>query len=284
MLAACVKDAAEDQGTTTMVKEGDDIPAFTLYGSDGKEMSSSSLSGRVYILTFFDTGCPDCQQELQVLQRIYNKYHAVVPVLNVPRSQTKSEVQAYWEKAELSMPYHMPSNQELYYQFATKTIPRTYIVDDKGKVCASFNDSPIADYKSLDNILSQKITEANATRGVVNLSLRVKAPAAVGDSDDYYFHNEYAISKLDIYFFETATKKFFKKATLTTFNEDKTVYTTEYDITYLFDNVRLQAGIYDMFFVANYANSPSTVETEDELLNMIDSVTYKDGIEANIPD
>ena len=284
MLVSCINEGTEDQGVTTKVKEGDNVPQFVLCGSDGKETSSSSLNGRVYILSFFDTGCPDCQQELEVLQRIYDRYHTVLPVLNVPRSQTKDEVQAYWNKAGLSMPFHIASNQSLYYQFATRIVPRTYVVDDNGKVCAAFADSPIADFETLDALLSQKMNEANSRRGSVNLSLRVKVPAAGGDINDYYFHNEYTISRLDIYFFDAATKVFFKKAVLSNLTKDESVYDTEYDITYLFDNLRFRAGIYDIFLVANYDNSPGTLEYEDELINMIDSITYKDGIEANIPD
>ena len=284
LAASCISEDTDNQEATAKVREGDDIPSFTLYSSDGKEMSSSSLNGRVYILSFFDTGCPDCQQELQVLQRIYDKFHTVVPVLNVPRSQTKNEVQAYWDKAELSMPYHMPNDQALYYQFADKTIPRTYVVDDKGKVCASFSDSPIADFETLETILKEKMNEANATRGSVNLSIKVKVPGTGGDIDEYYFHNEYTISHLDIFFFDAATKEFYKKAILGGLTKEESVYNTKYDITYLFDNFRFHAGIYDIFFIANYDNSPETVKDEDELLNMIDSITYKDGIEANIPD
>lgn len=284
MLAACTSEDTDSQEATTKVREGDDIPTFTLYGSDGKEISSSSLSGRVYILSFFDTSCPDCQQELQVLQRIYDEFNTVVPVLNVPRSQTKDEVQAYWDKTKLSMPYHMPNDPALYYEFADKTIPRTYIVDDKGKVCASFNDSPIADFETLKTIVKEKLSEANTTRGTVNLSIKVKVPATRGDMDDYYFHNEYTISHLDIYFFDAATKELYKKAVLGGLTEEESVYNTKYDITYVFENLRFHAGIYDIFFIANYDNSPETVKNEDEFLNMIDSITYKEGIEANIPE
>ena len=279
MLSACISEDADSPESTTKVKEGDNIPAFTLFASDGQEVSSASLDGQVYILSFFDTGCPDCQKELKVLQRIYDKYHTVVPVLNVPRSQTKDEVQTYWEKVGLSMPYHMADNKELYYEFATKTIPRTYIVDDRGKVCKAFTDSPIADFNTLDAILQEKVSEADARRGSVDLSLKMRVPA-IGDDND----NEYAISRLELFFFNSATKKLFSRVAVGNLTEAEKLKNTPYDITYVFNKIRLHAGVYDIFTIANYDYCPDDIENEDEFLNMIDSITYKEGIEANLPD
>ena len=99
------------------------VPEFMLIGANGETISSSSLGGQVYLLNFFDTTCPDCQKELPVLQRIYEKYKTSVTLLNVPRSQTREEVNLYWDKAGLSMPVYMASNKNLYYQFATRGIP-----------------------------------------------------------------------------------------------------------------------------------------------------------------
>ena len=144
-MAACIDDHDEGGSGTSLVKVGDLVPSFSLSSSDGHEISTTSLEGKAYILNFFDTRCPDCQQEFQILQRIHNKYHETVPILNVPRSETKEEVQSYWESTGLTMPFHIPSDSRLYYQFATKTIPRTYVIDGNGKVLAAFTDSPVAD-------------------------------------------------------------------------------------------------------------------------------------------
>ena len=157
LLAACLQDNVEDKPATSLVEIGDKIPAFSLDDADGREVSSSSLSGKVYILNFFDTRCPDCRQEFEVLQRIYNKYQALVPMINVPRSQTKDEVEDYWSEAGLSMPFYIARDKALYSKFATSGIPRTYVVNDSGNIYAAFSDSPIADYETLDNILNQLV-------------------------------------------------------------------------------------------------------------------------------
>ena len=140
MLTACLDEDLEEQKGTAAVQVGDAVPAFVLTDDSGHELSSASLAGQAYVLSFFDTRCPDCWQELQVLQRLYDSFHAQVKVLNVPRSQDQETVRAYWEKERLTMPFYMPEDKDLYYQFAQKTVPRTYVIDRGGRICASFTD------------------------------------------------------------------------------------------------------------------------------------------------
>ena len=152
MQTSCLNDDDQNSASVNLVNVGDVVPEFMLIGANGETISSSSLGGQIYLLNFFDTNCPDCQKELPVLQQIYEKYKTSVTLLNVPRSQTREEVNLYWDKAGLSMPVYMASNKDLYYQFATRGIPRTYVIDEKGVIQAVYTDSPIADYNTLDGV------------------------------------------------------------------------------------------------------------------------------------
>ena len=276
LLTACVND--DDDGVTMKVKVGDAVPSFVLDDELGNELRSASLNGQVFLLNFIDTNCPDCRNELQVLQRIYDKYQDEVPILNVPRSQTKEELQAYWEQAELTLPFYIPRNQQLYYLFASKIVPRTYVIDSNGKVYAAFTDSPIADFDTLDGILQQLLGDDDK----VNLSIKLRVQTR--GIEEYYFHNEYTVSNLHLYFFDSETKKFYTKGVITDLTKDDSSYDTEYDITYHISSLKLRGGVYDILAIANYDNAPDEVENEAELLDMIDDITYKDGFQANIPD
>lgn len=278
MMTSCVSD--DGTGAESLIGTGDCIPAFTLQSDGGEEVSTASLTGHPYILNFFDTGCPDCRQELAVLQRVYDKYGTTVPVLNVPRSQTEQEVAVYWNDASLSMPFYMPQDKALYYKFATSGIPRTYVVDGQGQVLAAYDDSPTADFDTIDGMLSEMV---EAPAGDVMLSMRLKVASGSGPADELYFSNEYAVSYLEVWLFDAETKRFYTKLTAHELQKDASLSAGYYDATYLFD-ARVHAGVYDIFAIANYAYSPARVQTEDQLLNMIDSVTYQAGIEANMPD
>ena len=158
-VTACVNDNAGAGDAESLVGVGDAVPQFSLTATDGSEVSTALLTGQVYILNFFDTRCPDCQEELQVLQRIYETYRDALPMLNVPRSQTNEEVEAYWTKEGLTMPHHVARDKNLYYRFATRVIPRTYVIDGSGKVRGAYSDNPVADFPTLDALLQQLLCE-----------------------------------------------------------------------------------------------------------------------------
>lgn len=277
MMAACVNDGDELEGYDTLVTVGDLVPEFTIQGADGRTVTTESLAGNTYILNFFDTTCPDCRQGIEVLQLIHEKYGPVVPILNVPRSQTSEEVQAYWTENGITMPFYTSAGN-LYHKFARRGVPRTYVIGNDGRISAAFADSPVASYDTLDSLL-----EAALANDMVSMKLRVTIPRTRA-MDDYYFHNEYAISRLDVWFFDAEDKTFFTKVTINGLSDEHATFDTEYDITYIFENVRLKAGVYDIFTIANYAHCPDSVESESALIDMVDSITYSRGIEANMPD
>jgi peroxiredoxin len=281
MLTACQNDDSKEYGATSKVNVGDAVPDFVLTGANGETVSAASLSGKAYLLTFFDTGCPDCQKELPVLQQVYDKYKDKLAVLNVPRSQSVNEVEQYWSEAGLSMPVYAPLDKDLYYQFATSVIPRTYVVDSQGIVQAVLTDSPLADLNKLDALV-QNLLKHGADNGTVDLSVRIRVPGTRGAEEDY-FQNEYTISHLELFFFDADTKKFVTKAVVEDLTQDDDPYDKLYDITYVLKSVRIRVGLYNIFAIANYDHTPENIDNQDDFLNMVDSVTYKAGIEPNIP-
>ena len=120
--------------------------------------------------------------------------------------------------------------------------------------------------------------------GTVNLKMRMRVADSLHPADEYYFHNEYTVSSLEVWFFDAYTKDFFAKVVARDLRQIESVSSIQYDITYLFEDVRIKAGVYDIFAIANYDHSPDEVKDEETFLNMIDDKTYSGGIEANIPD
>lgn len=280
ILTGCINDDNTDGNSESIVNVGDAVPSFMLTSADGGEVSSASLEGQVYMLSFFDTGCPDCQKEFPVLQQIYDKYGEKVPVLNVPRSQSVAEVEEYWNKEKLTMPFHTASDKSLYYKFAKSGIPRTYIVDGMGKVCAVLTDNPLADYSTIDNLL-QSLLGDETPPAKANISFRMKVPTPNPGAD--YFQNEYIISHLELFFFDAETKKLATKLVVEDLVEDTDYPESYYDITYIMSPKHVKVGLYNIFAIANYVHTPEDIEDQNDFLNMIDSITYHSGIEPNIP-
>ena len=279
MFISCLNDDESSSNNSEIVKVGDVVPEFSLIGTNGDMISSSSLHGQYYILNFFDTGCKDCRQEFPVLQQIYEKYKEELPVLNVPRSQSVDEVNAYWSKEGLTMPYYTAREKSLYYKFATKGIPRTYIVDMDGKVLDMFTDSPVVDYETLDGAL-QKLLGTEHPSSAVKISFRAMVPLTA--SDEYHTAIESNIGSLDLFFFDANTQKLVKKVVLTDLEKDENNDASLYDGTFTTSYQRIAVGVYNIFAVANFGYMPNDIETQDDLLKIVDSQSLSSGKQENI--
>jgi thiol-disulfide isomerase/thioredoxin len=72
-LLALVVRAQDESGD--LVKEGQQMPAFTIVNDNGTQVPSSSLKGKVILVNFFATWCPPCQKELAEVQKtLWPKY------------------------------------------------------------------------------------------------------------------------------------------------------------------------------------------------------------------
>lgn len=68
MWLGCISCIRENVGESIQyVQPGDRLPDFTVELSDGTILSRHSLVGKVSVLVFFHTECPDCQRELPVV-------------------------------------------------------------------------------------------------------------------------------------------------------------------------------------------------------------------------
>ena len=283
LLSACSEDE-KSEDSPVAVRVGDLVPDFAVVGTAGQQLTSASLRGRVCLLTFFDTGCGDCRRELPVLQQIYDRYHGDVVMIQVPRSQSLAEVQDYWTSAGLTLPVYAPIVPSLYYKFASSGIPRTYIIDREGIVRAVMTDSPLADYATFEAALLPLLgsrDEEPVEEGYTRLAMKVNTSVPLlGDTQ--YFENEHLITCFELYLFDASTKQYVTKLVIDNPADAEKLYNTPYDITYLFRSQRIKVGVYDLFAVANYYAMPKEIGDEQAFLNIIDSVSYEDGIEPYI--
>ena len=129
--------AKAQQGEGDIIKKGDTMPAFTIVSDNGNELKSSSLQGKVVLVNFFATWCPPCQVELAAVKDIlWPKYkdNASFVMLVVGREHDDAELKTYNEKKGFEFPLYPDKNRKVYDSFASKFIPRSYLIDKSGKV------------------------------------------------------------------------------------------------------------------------------------------------------
>ena len=138
LLASCIN---EQQQSGANIKVGDRLPEFQVQMSDGIIVSNLTLQGTPALIVFFNTGCPDCQRELPIVQQLYLQMsNNEVQVVCISRAQTETEVAAYWFENQFTMPFSAQPDRRVYELFAQTRIPRLYAVNAEGIIIAMWDD------------------------------------------------------------------------------------------------------------------------------------------------
>ncbi len=145
MTLGCIKEDKEAD-----VKVGDKLPEFKVEMNDGRMVSDKDMKGRVSVLMFFHTTCPDCRKALPEMQRIYDEYAPEgVRFVLVSREEEEGSIGAFWRENGLNMPYSAQNDRIVYEKFATSRIPRIYVSDKDGVIRHIFTDDPVPVYDDL---------------------------------------------------------------------------------------------------------------------------------------
>ncbi len=150
MMTGCIK----DQRTGADLKVGERLPDFEVVMNDGTVVSDESLKGSVSVVMFFHTTCPDCQETLPVMQRIYDEFgREGVKFAVISRGESGEVIEAYWRKSGLKMPYSAQEDRSAYEKFAKTLIPRVYVNDRDGIIRYIYTDNPVPEYDDLKSAL-----------------------------------------------------------------------------------------------------------------------------------
>lgn len=148
----CIKD---NDGGRDPLKEGDRLPQFTVVLNDGSSVNvPEDLVGSVSCIVFFNTACPDCREELQLIDELHSDYPQI-PLLLISREEEAASIESYWQEAGLTLPYSPQKDRAVYSLFARSVIPRIYISDSKGFIRHIHTDSPLPTLEQLaDELLN----------------------------------------------------------------------------------------------------------------------------------
>ena len=132
------------------LKPGDALPDFEVVMNDGTAVSDDDLKGSVSVVMFFHTTCPDCQQTLPRMSRIYDEYLGKGVVFAfISREQAEEDIRPYWKANGFEMPYSAQNDRYVYEKFAKTRIPRIYVNDRNGIIRHIFTDDPVPSYDDI---------------------------------------------------------------------------------------------------------------------------------------
>lgn len=154
ILTGCIK----EKHAGVNLKVGDTIPDFEVTMNDGTVISDDILKNTVSIVMFFHTSCPDCQQVLPEMQKIYDEYASKGVLFTlISREEASKDIEPFWKEKSLIMPYSAREDRVVYKKFAQTRIPRVYINEKGGIIRYVFTDNPNPSYDDLKSALDDVI-------------------------------------------------------------------------------------------------------------------------------
>ena len=153
-LSGCIK----EEHTAVNLQLGDTLPDFRVEMNDGRTITDEILKETVSVVMFFHTSCPDCQQVLPEMQKIYDEYASKsIQIALISREEAAETIQVFWKEKGLKMPYSAQKNRVVYESFAQDRIPRVYICEKGGIIRYIFTDDPNPSYDDLKSALENVI-------------------------------------------------------------------------------------------------------------------------------
>ncbi len=134
-LVAAVAGLAIARSRRSPVALGKPAPAFQLANLSGQTVSLNDYRGKVVLLNFWATWCPDCREEMPTLEAVYQKLHAkgfevVAPSVD---DDGRKAVMPFVAKNSPSFTILLsdPKTAEAY---GVRGIPSSFLIGPDGKV------------------------------------------------------------------------------------------------------------------------------------------------------
>jgi thiol-disulfide isomerase/thioredoxin len=119
------------------LRVGDALPDLTLFNLEGK--LPAALPGKVVVLDFWASWCGPCAKSFPVLDELQKKYGERLVVVAVSVDEKAANMEKFLQKHPVSFPVMRDGTQKLVAVAEPATMPTTFIVDGRGKICFLHN-------------------------------------------------------------------------------------------------------------------------------------------------
>lgn len=113
------------------IKAGLPAPDFTVPGLGGGQVRLSGYTGRPVLLSIGATWCPDCKEELPILQRLHEQYPELAVVL-VNIGEPASVARPYYQRSMTTVTVALDEDNQVKRLYGVHSIPTLIFVDKQG--------------------------------------------------------------------------------------------------------------------------------------------------------
>jgi thiol-disulfide isomerase/thioredoxin len=144
----------------TLVSIGMQVPEFKYEVIKGKSSKISELKGKIVLINFFATWCAPCRRELPLVESEIWAKHQSNPkfaMLTFGREHTWKEVEKFKLDMGFKSPFYPDPKREIFDKFATQDIPRSFLLDEEGKIIFMSDGFDENHFKELVNLIESKL-------------------------------------------------------------------------------------------------------------------------------
>jgi len=112
-----------------------EAPAFTLRDIGDGRKGLADFRGKVILLNFWATWCPNCREEMPSLEKLWEKFRAKgVVVVAVAVDRRSEEVETFARRLGLTFPILLDTEGTVRRDYEVTALPMTYIIGKDGKI------------------------------------------------------------------------------------------------------------------------------------------------------
>lgn len=158
--AAQKQQASVESARTSANKALADYGDVRIYDADGNARSLVELcEGAPAIVNYWATWCPNCVEEMDDYQKLFEKYGDEVRFVMVDatdgKRETREKADAYIADHDYGFPVYYDAEQSMGMAFAIEYLSTTIVVDRDGTIVS--NASGRIDYTAIDQLLGKLI-------------------------------------------------------------------------------------------------------------------------------
>ncbi|MEM6720849.1 MAG: TlpA disulfide reductase family protein [Bacteroidota bacterium] len=120
--------------------KGQDVSNLVFTVENGKQIKLADYKDKIVFINFFANWCPPCKREMPFLEKdVWQQYkdHTNFAMMAFGRGDDLAKVQKFQKDFKTTFPMHPDVSKAIYNNFATKYIPRNYIIKNGKIVYAS---------------------------------------------------------------------------------------------------------------------------------------------------
>lgn len=131
--------SAQADSTGYIIRIGEMAPDFTITLTDGKQVTLSSLRGKVVMLQFTASWCGVCRKEMPFIEKdiwLKHKDNADFALIGIDRDEPLEKVLAFAKSTGVTYPLGLDPGADIFAKYALRDagITRNVLIDREGKI------------------------------------------------------------------------------------------------------------------------------------------------------